>query len=145
MSREGLDLARVLLAKATEDQTLVEKVVDDADIADAIVGFHGQQAAEKLIKAVLAVHGLAFAKSHDLEYLIELVTQAGIDAPEDLDGAQALSPWAAEFRYEGENPPALDRRATLGRVVGLRAWAEKEIEVAASSHGAVGEQPSRDE
>lgn len=40
--RETLDLARTLLAKAVEDQTLVQKVIDDPEISDAIVGFHGQ-------------------------------------------------------------------------------------------------------
>jgi HEPN domain-containing protein len=137
--RENLDLARTLLAKAIEDQTLVRKVAGDPEIADAIWAY-GQQAVEKLIKAVLAARGVAFAKSHDLEYLIDLVTQAGIEAPEELEGAQDLSPWAAEFRYEGDDPPALDRQATLTRVVGLRIWSEKEIEAAANSPGVVGEQ-----
>jgi hypothetical protein len=126
--RENLDLARTLLAKAIEDQMLVQKVADDPEIADAIVGFHGQQAVEKLIKAVLAMRGVIFAKSHDLEYLIELVTQAGIEAPDELNGAQELSPWAAEFRYEGEDPPALDRSAMLTRIVCLRAWAEQQMD-----------------
>jgi len=33
-------------------------VVDDEDIADAIVGFHAQQAVKKAINAVLAAHGV---------------------------------------------------------------------------------------
>jgi len=46
---DQLDLARVLLARAVDDETLVRKVQSDTDVADAIVGFHAQQAAEKLI------------------------------------------------------------------------------------------------
>jgi hypothetical protein len=38
--RDRLDLARVLLARAEDDETLVRKVSPDADIADAIIGFH---------------------------------------------------------------------------------------------------------
>jgi hypothetical protein len=37
---DRLDLARVLLARATDDETLVRKVCSDADVADSIVGFH---------------------------------------------------------------------------------------------------------
>lgn len=49
---DRLDLARVLLARAVDDETLVRRrVSSDTDVADAIVGFHAQQAAEKLIKA----------------------------------------------------------------------------------------------
>jgi hypothetical protein len=55
--------------------TLVRKVCSDADVADSIVGFHAQQAAEKLIKAVLAARGVTFVKSHALGYLIGLVEE----------------------------------------------------------------------
>lgn len=39
---DRLDLARVLLARAVDDETLVRKVSSDTDIADAIVGFHSR-------------------------------------------------------------------------------------------------------
>jgi uncharacterized membrane protein (Fun14 family) len=70
-----------MLDKATsptvskDDETLIRKVSPDKDIADAIVGFHAQQAVEKLIKAVLAIRGVAFMKSHALSYLIGLVEE----------------------------------------------------------------------
>jgi hypothetical protein len=51
---DRLDLARVPLTRALDDETLVRKVCSDADVADSIVGFHAQQAAEKLIKATLS-------------------------------------------------------------------------------------------
>jgi HEPN domain-containing protein len=124
---DRLDLARVLLARAIEDETLVRKVSPDTDIADAIVGFHAQQAVEKLIKAVLAVRGVAFMKSHALSYLIGLVEESEVDSPECLSEADVLSPWAVEFRYEGEEPPALDRSAALTLVEQVRVWTESEI------------------
>jgi HEPN domain-containing protein len=127
---DRLDLARVLLARAVDDETLVRKVSTDSDIADAIVGFHAQQAAEKLIKAALAARGIEFAKTHALSYLIDLVEQNEIDAPQALSEADVLSPWAVEFRYEGEDPPALDRSAALALVEQLKAWAENEIQLA---------------
>jgi uncharacterized membrane protein (Fun14 family) len=108
---DRLALARVLLARAMDDETLVRKVSPDTDIADAIVGFHAQQAVEKLIKAVLVARGVAFMKSHALSYLIGLIEENEIEAPEELAKADVLSPWAVEFRYEGDEPPALDRSA----------------------------------
>jgi HEPN domain-containing protein len=127
---DRLDLARVLLARAIDDETLVRKVSADTDVADAIVGFHAQQAAEKLIKAVLVARGVAFMKSHALSYLVGLVEEHHIDAPPELSEADVLSPWAVEFRYEGEEPPAFDRPAALVLVEKLRTWAEGQIEAA---------------
>lgn len=124
---DRLDLARLLLARAIDDETLVRKVSPDADIADAIVGFHAQQAVEKLIKAVLAARGIAFMKSHALSYLIGLIEENEIEAPKELSEADVLSPWAVEFRYEGDEPPALDRSAALTLVAQVRTWAENEI------------------
>lgn len=43
-SLDNVALARVLLAKAIEDETLVRTVADNHEIGDAIVGFHAQQA-----------------------------------------------------------------------------------------------------
>jgi HEPN domain-containing protein len=127
---DKLDLARVLLARAIDDETLVRKVSADTDVADAIIGFHAQQAAEKLIKAVLAARGVAFIKSHALSYLVGLVEEHHIDAPPELSEADVLSPWAVEFRYEGEEPPAFDRPAALALVEKLRTWAEGQTEAA---------------
>jgi len=124
---DRLDLARVLLARAIDDETLVRKVSPDTDIADAIVGFHAQQAVEKLIKAVLAARGVTFMKSHALSYLIGLVEEHEIGAPKELSEADVLSPWAVEFRYEGDEPPALDRSASLTLVEQVRTWAENEV------------------
>jgi HEPN domain-containing protein len=126
---DRLDLARVLLAKAADDEALVRKVSSDSDISDAIVGFHAQQAVEKQIKAVLAVRGIPFVKSHALSYLIGLIEENQITAPSALEQADTLSPWAVEFRYEGEEPPALDRDGALTLVEQLRHWAEGEIQV----------------
>jgi HEPN domain-containing protein len=57
LPRPELEEARLLLRKASEDAEAVDKLAADVDIADAIVGFHAQQAAEKALKAVLAASG----------------------------------------------------------------------------------------
>ncbi|HTA96010.1 MAG TPA: HEPN domain-containing protein [Solirubrobacteraceae bacterium] len=135
-------MARVLLTKAIEDEVLVRTVVENPDIGDAIVGFHGQQAVEKLAKAVLTAHRIAFAKTHDLDYLIDLVEKNGIVAPDELESAEALSVWAVESRYDDGDTSALDRRQTLALLGPLRTWAEQEIETLASPPGPSEEQMS---
>lgn len=125
--RDQGDLARVLLERAAGDEALVRRVVDDSEIPDAIVGFHAQQAAEKLMKAVLAARGVRFARTHALGYLIGLVESHGIDAPTSLAEADVLSPWAVDFRYETESEPPLDRRAALDLIEELGRWATDEV------------------
>ena len=46
MSRPELEEALLLLRKAQEDADAVKKLLPDTDIADSVVGFHAQQAAE---------------------------------------------------------------------------------------------------
>jgi HEPN domain-containing protein len=121
--RDGRDLARVLLDRADDDITLVRHVLDDAEIADAIIGFHAQQAVEKALKAVLAAREIEFAKTHALGYLIGLIETNAIEAPPAVLGASELSPWAVDFRYETDDEPALDRQATLVLIEEIRAWA----------------------
>jgi HEPN domain-containing protein len=140
--RDNFDVARVLLGKAIEDEVLVRTVVENPEIGDAIVGFHGQQAVEKLVKAVLTAHGIAFAKTHDLDYLIDLVEKSAIVAPDELESAEALSVWAVESRYDDEDTPALERRQTLALLAPLKTWAEQAIETLANPPEPEQEQPS---
>jgi HEPN domain-containing protein len=129
--RDALDVARVLLKKAEQDEALVLKIGSDIDIADEMVGFHAQQAVEKQIKAVLTAHEIPYKKSHELGYLVGLIDENKIDAPTALQRADTLTDWAVEFRYGGEEPPALDRDVALALVVQLRKWAEAQITAAA--------------
>lgn len=125
--RDALDVARVLLEKAGQDEALVRKIGSDRDIADEMVGFHCQQAAEKQIKAVLTAHEIPYKKSHELSYLAGLIEKHKIDAPTALEQADTLTDWAVEFRYEGEEPPPLDREAALVLVVQIRKWAQAQV------------------
>ena len=131
--RDALDVARLLLKKARQDEALVRKIGSDTDIADEIVGFHAQQAVEKQLKAVLTARETPYKKSHELSYLVGLITEEETEAPAALEQADTLTDWAVEFRYEGDtlkgtgDPPPLDRAAALALVVDLREWAETQI------------------
>ena len=54
------DLAEELIALASEDAVAAGAMLDVGVVTDRIVGFHAQQAVEKALKAVLAVHDVEF-------------------------------------------------------------------------------------
>ena len=126
--RSRQDLAWVLLRRADGDLTLVRHVLDDADIPDAIIGFHAQQAVEKSLKAVLSAREVSYDRTHAIDYLVGLVEDNGIAAPASLAAAVELSPWAVEFRYADDDEPALDRHAILRMVEEIRSWAGETVE-----------------
>ena len=65
--------AQILLVKAAED----ERALSAPDLSDSILGFHAQQAVEKLIKALLAQLNVDFEKTHDLERLQTVLAALG--------------------------------------------------------------------
>ena len=54
-------------------------------MSDEIVGFHCQQAAEKLLKAALSDLSVRFRKTHDLGALLSLLAEAGQRLPAELE------------------------------------------------------------
>lgn len=75
------DIAALLLARADDDIALVRAAAQFGEISDASVGFHAQQAAEKLLKATLARRRVAYPFTHDLERLLELIAASLGDSP----------------------------------------------------------------
>lgn len=66
-----------------------------------LVGFHAQQAVEKLIKAYLARSAVEFEDQHDIEYLQRLVRRVDSALAEKIDPAAALNRYAVGTRYPG--------------------------------------------
>jgi HEPN domain-containing protein len=120
--------ARLLLRKAREDAEAVTKLAVDFEIADAIIGFHAQQAAEKALKAVLAASGEDFPWTHDLRYLIERLDDLGMPLPSSLREIRVLAPWAVEFRYGETIDDPLDRSQAVELVDEAIAWAKVRVE-----------------
>lgn len=122
------EAARTLLRKAEQDERTVERLIDHVDIADEIVGFHCQQAVEKLLKALLLLHGLDFPRTHNLDALADLLTDAGHPLPDNLGPLEGLIPFAAQYRYEEEPDLRIDRASALALVRRLRAHAEASLD-----------------
>ena len=123
--RSGDDLARLLMEKAGGDEKILLRLIDEDDIPDDGLGFHAQQAVEKMVKAVLAHSGVAYERTHNIAYLLKLLDGAGISKPDGANDLPNLSPWAAELRY-GRSPDAAPDRAQMRTLVEqTKAWANK--------------------
>lgn len=128
-SREPRDLAAALARKGEEDATAVRELVANARVADAVVGFHAQQAVEKLLKALLASRGIAYERTHDLDRLADLVEGQGEHLPVDRDKISALTEFAVPFRYDDPVPEEpFDRRRTLEIVEAIGGWGRALLE-----------------
>lgn len=120
------ELVGLLLRKAAEDAVAVRELAPNHRVADSIVGFHAQQAVEKVLKAVVVGAGRDLERTHDLARLVELATASGAELPVAVDDVIALTEYAVPFRYDdlldGES---LDRDATVTLVDAIEQWAAR--------------------
>lgn len=122
------DLALRFLIKAAQDEHLVDTLATDRTVADEILGFHCQQAAEKLLKAVLVDKDLEFERSHNLVYLMGVLEDAGYAVPGSLRGLDILNPFAVTLRYDFlDVATSLDRLQARSLVAQLRQWVEAQV------------------
>ena len=115
----------LLVRKAEADESVLDKLLDDPDIPDDILGFHAQQAIEKRLKAVLAFHEVAYDRTHSIGYLTSLLEHRGIELPGGREQIEELTPWAVVARYESGLEEVLDRGAVRGQMAVVRDWSER--------------------
>jgi HEPN domain-containing protein len=117
--------ALLLLRKAAQDEALLDQVLTSGDVSDEIIGFHCQQAAEKILKALLSDIGVRFRKTHDIGALMSLAAEAGHPLPTQFENLDTLTPFGAIYRYDDYDAPvSLDRVAARGSLRQLRLWVE---------------------
>jgi len=128
--------ALLFLEKAREDACVLEKLAADKEVADAIIGFHAQQAVEKMLKAVLTEKKIAFPWRHDLESLLDLLRENDVQFPAAWEQIADLTPFGAEYRY-GRLPAEInecepfDRQWALSIIRQMRPWTEKHVQTPA--------------
>ena len=88
------DEARRLLMKASEDEYVLDMLLEKEAAPEAMVGFHSQQAAEKLLKAALFLAGAVPPRTHNLTQLIDLAETNGLELPEGSEVLRWLTPYA---------------------------------------------------
>ena len=110
--------ARMLLQAAERDLLTLRSMT--ADAPEESFGFHVQQAAEKALKAWLALLGEQYPLTHNIKDLLDFFVEQGVDmAPfETLVG---YTPYAVEFRYHGVDSDVepIDRDGAVALVEAL--------------------------
>ena len=89
---------------AQADMT-VASLIDDERIAPEIAAFHAQQAAEKVLKALLVLRQVDFPRTHSIGALLALCEEAGFAGAQDLIDASSLTRYAVTTRYPGDEDP----------------------------------------
>ena len=123
--RDWLRRARSNLARARQPKP--------AEVLWEDLCFDAQQAAEKAVKAVLALHGVDFPRTHELARLFDLLEGAAHPVPDELwNAASVLTPYAIETRYPGagRSLTQADHREALALAGKVVRWAARELSTA---------------
>jgi len=99
--RENPDVARLLLHRACEDERTIA-LIANANGPWSVGCFHCQQAAEKRLKALLAIREGHFPRTHDIGQLIELAEPHCVALKSLPDEASLLADYAVGVRYDDE-------------------------------------------
>ncbi len=121
------EYALMLLRKALADQYAAASLASDPDASDEVVGFHAQQAVEKLLKAVLTDSGVEYPPTHNLAQLASLLEGGSLPILEAVSRLKMLTPYAFVLRYDDVelgDEEGLDRANALACVTAVRIWAE---------------------
>ena len=94
---------------------MLDAVLECDTVSDEVIGFHCQQAAEKMLKALLSDLGAAFRRTHELGALMDTLARSG-------------APFGAVYRYDDyDGAESLNRRETRALLKSLGAWVEDRL------------------
>lgn len=93
-----------------------------------IICYHSQQAAEKLLKALLTAKDISFNKSHDLTYLFDLYGDTSTESSKIYEACARLTPYGVSVRYPGgKNIVENDTKIAIQDMNIVKNWVSKEI------------------
>jgi len=117
---EWLNRAESNLLRARADARLDGVYLED-------LCFDAQQAAEKAVKALLIHRSVEFPFVHDLARLLTLLEHNGLEIPEQIKAAGALTPYAAITRYPTLFEPVTEEqyREAIGLAQTVLEWVQK--------------------
>jgi HEPN domain-containing protein len=128
--KKPLDLAQRFFSLAHRDIRAFEVLLKAKSVDDSVIGFHAQQAIEKMLKAILSLHQAEFRKTHDLGELLDLLNKMGIELPPDYSIIDELNPYAVSLRYDFfAEEAALDRVQAKQIIASTLRWVEAQIGV----------------
>jgi HEPN domain-containing protein len=114
------ELVREWLDKAEEDYQLARYLVQEDAPFGSSIGFHCQQAAEKLLKAFLTYRQIEVPKTHSLGELLDLLTKTDGTLASSLRDATSLTPYGAAFRYPGVLDQELEKQEAFALATKVR-------------------------
>jgi HEPN domain-containing protein len=98
------------ISKADEDIEAVELCLAAGERMANVAAFHAQQAAEKLLKALISTSGIEPPRVHDLAELSDLATKARSDVQPLAEKIESITSWAVLTRYPSHGdtmPPTI--------------------------------------
>jgi HEPN domain-containing protein len=90
------------LKLACEDLGAAKYLIEERKSFYSVACFHSQQASEKFLKAYLVHRNIPFPKTHDLEFLLELIENVNPAITKPLQEIAHLNQYAVRSRYPGE-------------------------------------------
>jgi HEPN domain-containing protein len=127
LEQARLRVARDMLTLAERDRDAMAVLAAAGNIDFSVIGFHAQQSVEKAFKAVMAIRGITFPRSHDLIELQALFNAADIACPLAAETLEALNPYAVNSRYNLESDELLNESEAATAVAACLAWAHQHI------------------
>jgi HEPN domain-containing protein len=110
------------LLKARNDWSAARKLLRGPEPETDVVGFHCQQAVEKLLKAFLLSRSVEFEKIHDLRRLIDQCAALDPEFNSLREDVRPLTAYAVASRYPGL-PSLVFDEAQQALVVVRKIWA----------------------
>lgn len=122
------DVIREWADKAEADFLTARREIEVSDRPnyDAVC-FHAQQCVEKLIKAVLILHGQLPPRTHDLTRLSGLLSAAVATWSWPITDLRLLDRAAVDFRYPGESADLPEARQSLAIAAAMREALIREL------------------
>jgi len=97
------DDAKAWIAKAGNDLLCIRNNLAAAEVPTDAVCFHGQQAAEKAVKALIAERAIVPQRTHDLPTLLNDADAAGWNVDLLRGPCGLVNPYSVAARYPGVN------------------------------------------
>jgi len=91
--------------------------------------FNAQQAVEKALKGLCIMHGINFPRTHNIEFLIEILKKGGVIIPPREKKARLLTDYAVTARYPGGSEPVTKKEYQKAFKITdcVLRWVEQEL------------------
>ncbi len=128
-ARPSPDTPQAWLERARSDLALARAALNTPEVWLEDACFHAQQCAEKALKGLLVQCSVAFPRTHAIELLLDLLLDAGIALPDEVNEAFVLTQYAVETRYPGAWEPVTveETRTAIDTAVRVLTWVETQV------------------